>query len=292
MAVALVMGASSAGSLAAQQDTTRASRAAAVPAAQPSDTPPHARVVLPPLPPVPPPIDTAPPVSIVPVPPPVPAPWRFSLEIGFTDIAGNRDLQVFNGVYTAEHQRTTDYILNLRAEARYGRTEDIVAVENSALRLRFDWRPREGLSPFLGLDVESDRIRKIDARIKGGAGMNINVAPREDRRTTIALGLIAEIEERFRTVTPRHKSDWRLHSRFATLQPLNSHVVFEGNAKLQPATSDIGDYEASMDASLRVTVTRRTAFRTRYEWRRDSTPAPGVSKEDDRSLTFSLLMTW
>lgn len=277
-ALAAVAAACCAAPLAAQQDTTRA---------------PVAAPALPALPPVPPPIDTLPPqVAIRPVPPPVPAPWRFSVEIGFTDIAGNRDLQVFNGVYTAEHQRTTEYVLNLRAEARYGRTEDIVAVENGALRLRFDWRPRETVSPFLGLDVESDRIRKIDARIKGGAGMNVNIAPREDRRTTVAVGLIAEIEERFRHVDPRHRSDWRLHTRFATLQPLNSHVVFEGNARLQPAVADLSDYEATGDVSLRVTVTRTMAFRTRWEWRRDSTPAPGVSGEDDRSLTFALLMSW
>ena len=261
-----------AGPLAAQQDTTRA------PA---------------PAPAAPPPADTIrPPVAPVRVPPPLPHPWRFGVEIGFTDIAGNRDLQLFNGVYTMEHQRTTAYIFNARFEARYGRADTIVAVSNSAFRLRFDWRPREHVSPFLGFDVESDRIKKIDTRIKGGAGVNINIAPREDRRTTLALGLIAEIEERFHTVTPRSLSDWRWHFRFATLQPLNGHVVFESNAKFQPSTRRLGDHEAGADLAMRVTITRTLAFRTRYEWRRDSTPAPGVSSQDDRSMTFSLLMSW
>lgn len=226
------------------------------------------------------------------VPPPVPPPWRFGLEIGFTDVSGNRDLQVFNGVFTTEHQRTTDYVFNTRFEARYGKSDSRVAVSNSAIRLRFDWRPRTGVSPFLGLDFESDMIRKIDSRISGGTGLNFNIAPREDRRTTIAVGLIAEIEDRFQNVSPNHISDTRFHLRFATIQPLSGTATFEGNAKLQPATRTPDDYLFSADASLRVTITRTLAFRTRYEWKRDSTPAPGVLSKDDRSFTVSLLLSW
>ena len=44
-------------------------------------------------------------VPAVRVPPPLPRPWRFGLEIGFTDISGNRDLQLFQGGFRVEHQR-------------------------------------------------------------------------------------------------------------------------------------------------------------------------------------------
>lgn len=232
------------------------------------------------------------PVPAVHVPPPLPPPWRFGLEVGFTDITGNRELQVFNGTFTSEHQRTTEYIFNSRVEARYGRGNGTVAVSNAAWRLRFDHRPRAAVSPFLGLDLESDRIRKIDTRIALGTGANFNIAPREDRRTTIAVGLIAERVDYFDNASPNLVSDTRFHLRFASLQPLGNQVVLEANAKLQPATRQLSDYLWSTDLAARVTITRTLAFRTRYEWKRDSTPAPGVKSKDDRSLTVSLLITW
>ena len=229
------------------------------------------------------------PVPAVRVPPPLPRPWRFGVEVGFTDISGNRRLQVFNGVFTSEHQRTTEYIFNSRVEARYGKSDGVVAVSNAAWRLRFDYRPRTAVSPFLGLDFESDRIRKIDARVAIGAGANVNIAPREDRHTTIAVGFILERVNYWADV---EKRDSRYHLRFSTLQPLTAQVALETNAKLQPATRDVSDYLVSADASVRVTISRRLAFRTRYEWKRDTTPAAGVLSKDDRSLTASLLITW
>lgn len=270
----------------AAQDTTR-TRPDTTRAQPPTQRPDSAQLV-----PAPVQDTTRRPIPPVRVPPLVPPPWRFGLEIGFTDISGNRDLQVFNGVFTTEHQRTTEYIFNTRFEARYGKSDGKVAVSNSAVRLRFDWRPRSGVSPFLGLDFESDMIRKIDSRISAGTGLNFNIAPREDRHTTIAVGLIAELEDRFQNVSPNHISDTRYHVRFATLQPLSGSAVFEANAKLQPATRRLDDYLFSADASLKVTITRTLAFRTRYEWKRDSTPAPGVLSKDDRSFTVSLLLSW
>ncbi len=225
------------------------------------------------------------------IPPPVPPPWGFGLEIGFTDIGGNRDLQVFNGVFTSEHKRTTDYVFNTRFEARYGHSDGTVAAAYAALKTRFDWHPRAGTSPFVELDIESDRIAKYDERITSGTGLNFNIAPREDRHTTVSVGLAADIENRFAYVVPNNVTDIRYTLRFSTLQPVDGSTVFEANATLQPVTRDVSNYLLNAVASLKVTMTRKIAFRTRYEWKRDSRPAAGVNP-DDRTFTVALAYSW
>ncbi len=102
----------------------------------------------------------------------------------------------------------------------------------------------------------------------------------------------AEIVDRFQSVVPNHISDIRYTFRFRTLQPVNGSAIFEATAKLQPSTHDLSDSLLASDASLRITISRKLAFRTRYEWKRDSAPAPGVKSKDDRSFTVSLLLSW
>jgi len=231
-------------------------------------------------------------VPVLRTPPPVPPPWVFGIEGGFTDIGGNTSLQVFNGAFTVVHKLTTLYVLNMRVEARYGRSDSVVAASNAAAHLRFNWRPRAGVSPFASVDLESDEIQKIDSRLTGASGLNFNVAPREDRHTTISIGLAADLASYFAHVVPNSMTDIRYQVSFATLQPLSAGAAFEGNAQIQPTTTQLDDYLATMDLAMRITITRTLAFRTRYDWKRDSTPAEGVLSKDDRSFTVSLLMNW
>jgi len=226
------------------------------------------------------------------VPPPLPRPWRFGLEIGFTDISGNRDLQLFQGGFTVEHRRQDEYIFNSKLEVRYGESNNATAVDNSALRLRFDWRPRSVISPFVGFDAERDRIRKIDSRISGGTGANLNFIRGDTRRATLAVGLIGEFENREAGVSPRSLEDIRLHTRLAYFRVIRAGTRFELNAKYQPATSAMSDYLASADGAVAVALSTKFSLRTHYEWKRDSTPATGVKSKDDRNLTVTLLVAF
>jgi hypothetical protein len=226
------------------------------------------------------------------VPLPVPPPWRFGLEIGFTDINGNRDLQLFQGAFTAEHQRRDAFIFNTKLEARYGESNRTVAAQNASFRLRFDWRPRSGASPFLGFDAEYDEIRKIDLRVSGGTGVNLNLASSEAHRGVLAFGVVAEHEVRAEDVSPRELSDTRFHTRLAYSRTIRAGVVVEATGKYQPSTTTSSDYLASADGALRVALNQTLSFRTRYEWKRDSTPAPGVASKDDRTLTATLVISW
>ncbi len=232
------------------------------------------------------------PVPTMRVPPPLPRPWRFGLEIGFTDISGNRDLQLFHGAFTIEQQRRDEYIFNGKLEVRYGESNNAAAVDNSVLRLRFDWRPRSVISPFVGFDVERDRIRRIDSRVSGGTGANLNFIRGDTRHATLAIGLIGEFENRQASITPRYLEDTRFHTRLAYFRVIRAGTRVELNAKYQPATSDMSDYLASADGAVAVALNTKFSLRTRYEWKRDSTPAPGVKSKDDRNLTVMLLVSF
>src|SRR4051794_9680708 len=82
------------------------------------------------------------PVPRVAVPPPVPPPWRFQFDLGFQDQKGNSDITVGNTVFTIERRPRDKLILNLKLEARYGRSNGKEAVNYQLARIRFDWNPR------------------------------------------------------------------------------------------------------------------------------------------------------
>ncbi len=225
------------------------------------------------------------------VPPPGPVPWRFQLDFGFQDVSGNRDLTVFNGGFTVEHRRQDRFILNGRLESRYGRSNGVTSVESQAARLRFDWRPRALVSPFLGLDANRDLIRKTVLRLQGGTGANINLDVRDARRTLVSFGLAFDYQQFTAATTPRVSRDVRFLTRFQTQRLISGTTRFDLTAKFQPTTEDARDYLAGIDAALRVSITRRMGLTTRLEYAYDSRPAPGV-KPGDRSLTVALSFAW
>jgi len=220
-------------------------------------------------------------------------PWRFGTEIAFTDISGNRQLQLFQSTFTAVRQTPESFNFDFKFETKYGRSEHVEAARSAAARVRLDWTPGAAVSPFLGLDWEYDRMRRIDSRVSGGVGANLNIDRRETARTTLSLGVV---EELVKTASAGEspgtsRSDTRLHSRFAILRTLRTGVQLEFNLKYQPATARMSDYLFKADGAVRVALSTKLSWRTTYVWSRDSRPASGVGK-NDRVLTTGLLISW
>ena len=230
-------------------------------------------------------------VPHIPVPPPVPPAWRYQLDFGFQDIAGNRDLTVVNSAFVVERRRQDRFTLNLKLETRFGRSNGVESVNQQQARLRFDWRPRAPLSPFLGLDLARDPIRKVAWRAQVGTGANINVYTRDANRTWFSLGFVQDHTEYTPGTVPASTDDTRWLLRAATTQLLGQTTRFESVARYQPSTHGVADYLASFEASLRVSLTRRMGFTTKFEFARDSRPATGV-QTDDRGLSAALSFAW
>jgi hypothetical protein len=231
------------------------------------------------------------PVPRVAVPPPVPPPWRFQFDLGFQDQKGNSDITVGNTVFTIERRPRDKLILNLKLEARYGRSNGKEAVNYQLARIRFDWNPRNVISPFVGVDIARDPVRKSELRMQGGTGININVDIRDDHRTYLSLGVVGDHQVFTPDITPATSDDFRWMLRAATQQQLGQATRLEGVAKVQPAFHEPHDYLASVEASVRVALSRKLGMTTKFEWRRDSRPPLGVQR-DDRSLSAGLSLAW
>jgi len=231
------------------------------------------------------------PATAPPQAPPQRQPWRLGTELAFTDISGNRQLQLFQSTIAVARQSPETFNFDFKLEGRYGESNHQEAAKSAAAHIRLDWTSHALVSPFLGLDVEYDHVRKIDARVSGGVGVNFNLSYRDPTRATIAVGLIEEYVNYAAPTVPSEANDTRFHARLAVVQILRLGVQVELNAKYQPATDRLWDYLLKVDGALRVALTTKLAWRTAYTWNRASTPASGVLP-DDRTLTTGLLIQW
>ena len=230
-------------------------------------------------------------VARIPVPPQVIPAWRFQLDFGFQDMSGNRDLTVVNGAFVVERRRQDRFILNFKLDGRYGRSNGVESVNYQLARLRFDWAPKSLISPFLGLDLARDPIRKVALRAQIGTGANLNLNTRPEARTYFSLGFVQDHQEYTAGTVPASANDTRWMARASTTQLLGQATRIEGIARYQPSTRDLADYLAMVEVSVRVSFTRRMGFTTKYEYIRDSKPATGV-EPDDRGLTVALSFAW
>ncbi len=180
-------------------------------------------------------------------------------------------------------------IFSLKLDARYGRSNGVEAVDYQLARGRFDWNPRRPVSPFAGIDVVRDVIRHSELRIQIGTGANFNVNVRDADRTWLSTGVVWDREMFTDTLPTRVDFRWML--RAATQRTIGSTTRLESLAKIQPSFRDARDYLATLEASLRVSLTRRMGFSAKIEWKRDSRPPAGV-KRNDRAITAALSFAW
>jgi hypothetical protein len=234
----------------------------------------------------------APRVDVPRVPPPVQPPWRFVLDLGLQDVAGNRDLTVFNGAFTVERRRQDRFLLSSKVEGRYGESNGSTSVNTQSLKTRFDWAPRDPISPFVGLDFVRDPIRKLALRTQVGTGLNFNLVYREENRTLLSVGFVGDFQKYVEGVSPAHAEDTRLYLRGRTTRLFGPVTRFELTAKFEPSTEDFADYLANVDAQLRVGISRRTGILLRYEWWYDSAPVDNTVLRADRALNVSLTISW
>jgi hypothetical protein len=206
-------------------------------------------------------------------------------------MSGNRDLTVVNGAFVVERRNEDRYILNFKLEGRFGRSNGIESVNYQLARLRFDWTPKALLSPFLGLDLARDPIRKVALRTLVGTGANINTDTRPEARTYFSFGFVLDHQEFTSGTVPATADDTRWMFRASTTQLLGQTARIEAIGRYQPSTREAADYLVMLEASVRVSLTRRMGFTTKYEFIRDSRPAPGV-ETDDRGLTAALSFAW
>ena len=238
---------------------------------------------------------TAAPAAAQTAPAPRPrSPWRFVTSFAIQDISGNKQLRVLQSSIRIERQTPDRIVLAFRLDGGYGRSGGDAELERRlSSSLRFDWTPRARVSPYLGMDWDYNRVLRINTRVNGGAGANVNLAYRDSAKVTVAFGIVEEyLNTAARDASPGAISnDTRFHLRLSLARTLPSGVQTEVNVKYQPVVDRLADYLFKADGTLRVSLTTRLRWETTYRWWRDSTPAPGVQK-DDRALITGLAIQW
>jgi hypothetical protein len=237
----------------------------------------------------------APAAPAVPAPPPRPrSPWRFVTSFAIQDISGNKQLRVLQTSIRIERPTPDRVVLAFRLEGGYGESGGAGELERRlSSSLRFDWTPRARVSPFLGMDWDYNRVLRINTRLNGSAGANVNLSYRDSSRATLAVGLVEEyLNTAARDASPGSISnDTRFLVRLSLTRTMPSGVQAELNARYQPVVDRPSDYLFKADGTLRVSLTTRLRWETTYRWWRDSAPAQSVMK-DDRALITGLAIQW
>jgi len=222
------------------------------------------------------------------------SPWRFVTSLAVQDISGNKQLRVLQSSIRIERQTPDRVVLAFRLEGGYGKSGGEGELERRlSSSLRFDWAPRATVSPFLGVDWDYNRILRINARVSGGAGANVNLSRRDSAKVTLSLGIVEEyLNTAARGTSPGSiTNDTRFHVRLSLTRTLPSGVQTEFNARYQPVVDRLADYLFKADGTLRVALTTRLRWETTYRWWRNSAPAQNVRK-DDRALITGMAIQW
>jgi hypothetical protein len=222
------------------------------------------------------------------------SPWRFVTSLAVQDISGNKQLRVLQSSIRVERQTPDRLVLAFKLEGGYGQSGGSGELERRiSSSLRFDWTPRARVSPFVGADWDYNRILRINARVNGGAGANVNLSYRDSAKVTLGLGIVEEyLNTAARDASPGNiANDTRFLVRLSLTRTLPTGVQAEANVKLQSVVDRLSDYLFKADATVRVSLTTRLRWETSYRWWRDSTPAQGVQK-DDRALITGLAIQW
>jgi len=221
------------------------------------------------------------------------SPWRFSTSLAIQDISGNKQLRILQSTIRVERQTPDRLILAFKLEGGYGKSGGEEKERRLSSSLRFDWTPRALVSPFVGVDWDYNRILRINARVSGGAGANVNLSTRDSVRVTLAIGVVEEyLNTAARGTSPGSiTEDTRFHLRLSLARTLPSGVQAEFNVKYQPVVDRLADYLLRADGTLRMALTTRLRWETTYRWWRNSSPAQSVQK-DDRALITGLAVQW
>lgn len=210
--------------------------------------------------------------------------WRGSINAGASLASGNTDSTSFN--LGANAGRATDRDrLNFTLTALYGtKKEDGNSTETAnLLRMggKYDRDITDRTFGFGSLDIEHDKLQKLDMRGVAAAGVGRHIIKTEKTIFDLFTGL-AYNHERFTTET-RNSTELLLGEE-------STHMISDATSlnqrlALYPNISDGGEYRIQFDAGITTSITKKIELKVTLSNRFMSNPQPGVKKSDTLLLT-------
>jgi putative salt-induced outer membrane protein YdiY len=217
---------------------------------------------------------------------PPPVKWTGAVTAGGLLTRGNSDTDNFNIGIDAVRRTEKDRITG-GAGYFFGRQRDpatgdkVTTTDNWFLLGKYDYFFTEKFYGYGLTKVEKDRIAELDLRVSPGVGVGYQWVEKPDFNFSTEAG-VSYVFESFHN----DGSDEHVAGRLAyhVDKKINDKVTLFHNAEYLPSFEDVSDYNLSMDAGIRASLTTTMFTEFKAEWKYDSTPAPGAEHNDLRYL--------
>ena len=224
--------------------------------------------------------------------------WKSFLELtGKGDWGNNNqmDLVSSGGVKRAD----TTMELSFGYKVLYSEKSAIINKEEYRANLKFDWKPKHMISPFLLFIAEQKKLKNINLRLSSLAGAKWVYFKSEEKGSEYSLSAALTYDmdeyiiENENSTTYEQKDITRL-----SLRPKFKQKLFEGKSKFTwmffylPKIDDFDDYRLNSIMSFTTKLTKNLALKIAYTMEYvNKPPVEGTYKKDDL-LTLGLKLSF
>lgn len=225
--------------------------------------------------------------------------WNAEAGLTLQASGGNESLTAFTTTLGLTHLRTDVFEFSTDVRFRYGQstvdsTTETVA-ENYRANMSMDLWPEATWSPFVFATAERDPIKKLQARVNGGAGAKRTFWQEDWSEISLSGAVLysyenLDVADSLGTgITQTARWSWRIRGR----KELGEGTRLEQTVFFQPAWDRLADYQLESLTRVRVALNESLSFTTDILYQRDNTPAPDVKPDDySISLGLSLATKW
>ena len=201
--------------------------------------------------------------------------WITSASFGFTLAKGNSDTMLANGNLLSSKKWDRNE-MDLGIDGTYGETDGLRSAGNIHGFAQYNRLFTERFFGLLRVDAVNDSVANVDYRVTLSPGVgyyfikNTNTFLRAEAGPGFVFERVGGVTDSYVTL--------RLAERFET--KINHHVKLWQSLEYLPAVEDFGDFVAHAEIGLDTSLTPKLSLRTFVQDTYDSTPAPGLKKND------------
>lgn len=206
--------------------------------------------------------------------------WVTSAAFGFSLAKGNTDNLLATGNLLTSRKWDRNE-LDLGTDGTYGETDGVRSAGNLHGFSQYNRLFTERLFGLLRVDAVNDSISDVDYRvtISPGAGYyfikNTNTFLRAEAGPGFVFERVGGASDSYVTL--------RLAERFET--KMNDKVKLWQSLEFLPAVEDFSSYVLNAEIGIDTSLTKKLSLRTFVQDTYDSTPAPGLEKNDIKLVT-------
>ena len=201
--------------------------------------------------------------------------WITSASFGFSLAKGNTDNLLANGNLLTSRKWDRNEV-DLGADGTYGETDGLQSAGNIHGFGQYNRLFTERFFGLLRVDALNDAIADVDYRVTLSPGVgyyfikNTNTFLRGEAGPGFVFERVGGITDSYVTL--------RLAERFET--KMNDRVKLWQSLEFLPALEDFSSYVINAEIGIDTSLTQKLSLRTFVQDTYDSTPAPGLKKND------------